>query len=75
MSSPLVPTPNEIQYQLAHIHDDRASQIIISHVTCLPLAAIAVTLRLLSRRLSKSGRIKVDDLVIIAALVGSLLRT
>jgi len=60
-------TPSDIQYQLAHINDDRASDIVISHTVVLPLAVIAVVLRFISRRLCKA-RIESDDYMIIGAL-------
>lgn len=44
----------EIAYQLAHVKDDRSSELIASHVVCLTLAGIAVVLRLIARRLSKA---------------------
>ena len=61
-------TPSEIQYQLAHINDDRASDIVISHAVVLPLAVTAVILRFISRRLCKA-RLGADDFMIIAALI------
>ncbi len=60
-------TPSEIEYQLAHVNDDRASDIVISHAVVLPLAVIAVFFRFISRRLCKA-RIEADDYMIIAAL-------
>lgn len=60
--------PSEIQYQIAHINDDRASAIVISHAVVLPLAVVAVILRFISRRLCRA-RIEADDYMIIAALI------
>ena len=65
------PSASEIQYQLAHVQDDRSNDIVIYHALCLPFAVIAVALRLMSRRLCKAS-IQTDDLMIIAALVRSL---
>lgn len=56
------------QYQIAHVNDDRSHEIVISHALFLPLAVVAVVLRLLSRRICKA-KILADDYMIIAALV------
>ena len=69
MLSPLIPSPSEAQYQLAHTSDNQSSQILVSHYICLPLATIAVVLRLLSRYLSKAARLQADDYIIVAAWV------
>ena len=69
MLSPLIPSPSDAQYQYAHISDKQSSPILISHYVCLPLATIAVILRLLSRRLSKAARLQADDALVIAAWV------
>ena len=69
MLSPLIPNPSEARYQLAHISDNQSSRILISHYVCLPLATIAVILRLLSRHLCKAARLQVDDALVIAAWV------
>lgn len=66
--SMVAPSPAEIQYQLAHIHEDRSLDIILSHAICLPIAVIAVVLRLVSRRLIKDS-IQADDWLIIVALL------
>lgn len=72
MVSPLIPSPSEVQSQFAHIHDDKAAQIVVSHAICLPLATIAVVMRLLSRRLCRTSRLQADDFMVIAALVSPL---
>ena len=64
----VLPSPAEIQYQLAHIHEDRSFDIVISHAICLPLAAIAVILRLISRRLIRAP-IQADDWTVMLALL------
>lgn len=61
-------SPTEIEYELAHIHDNRAPDLVISAAICIVLAITAVVLRLLARRLSKV-RILADDYMIIFALV------
>ena len=66
MPSPL--SPAEINYELAHSNDNRASNIVVSSVICISLATIAVMLRLLARRLSKA-KILADDYMMIFALV------
>ena len=59
---------SEVQYQLAHIHADRTSDIVISHAIVLPLAVIAVVARFIARRLCKA-HIGPDDYMIVIALV------
>ena len=66
------PSPSEIQYQLDHIHEDRSSDIVVSHVICLTIATVAVILRFASRRLCKAA-ILADDYMIIAALVRAII--
>jgi len=70
--SPLIPSPNEVPYQLAQIHDNKAAQIGMSHVICLPLAIAAVLLRLVSWRLCRASRLQADDVIVLAALVSSI---
>ena len=69
MPSPLIASPSEVQRQLAHASDNASSQILVSHYICLPLATIAVILRLLSRYLSKTARLRADDYAVIIAWV------
>jgi hypothetical protein len=64
----VVPSPAEIHYQLTHIREDRSFNIVISHAICLPIAVIAVALRLISRRLIKAS-IQADDWSILFALL------
>ena len=66
MPNPL--SPAEIKYELAHIHDNRASNIVVSSIICISSATVAVLLRLLARRLSKV-KILADDYMMIFALV------
>ncbi len=61
-------SPAEIKYELAHIHESRAPNIVISSTICISLAITAVILRLLARRLSKV-KILADDYMILFALV------
>ncbi|CAD6572261.1 MAG: hypothetical protein ASARMPRED_005213 [Alectoria sarmentosa] len=61
-------SPAEIEYELAHVHDNRAPNIVISTAICIALAITAVLMRLLARRLSKS-RILADDYMIFFALI------
>lgn len=63
-----LPNAEEIQYQEEHIHDDRSGNIVTSHAICIAIAAIAVLLRLISRRMCKAS-IQADDWMIIVALV------
>ena len=62
-------SPSEIQYQFAHIHDNRSGEIITAGAICLSMAIAAVILRLVSRRFSRAGSMQLDDYVIISALV------
>lgn len=59
-------TQEEINYQLAHIDEDRSEALIVSHTICLVLAGFAIVLRLIARRMSKAA-IKADDYMIIVA--------
>lgn len=60
--------PFEAQYQLDHINESRVSDIVLSHIACLVIAFVAIALRFVSRRMSKTA-IKSDDWMIVAALV------
>ena len=61
--------PHLTQYQLEH--DDRATKLISVNMVLAALAAIAVILRLCSRRVVRA-RIMADDYLIILALVSAL---
>lgn len=65
--SHLIP-PEAIQYQLQHVHDSRASDLIITFATCTALAYIAITLRLIARR-TNGAPLQADDFWAITALV------
>ena len=60
--------PAEAQYQLDHVHESRFQAIASSQIACLIIAFIAIILRFVSRRLSKTP-IKADDWMIVVALV------
>lgn len=62
------PNAQEIKYQLAHIHEDRSNDIVVSHAICIVIAVVAVVLRFSSRRLCKAP-ILADDFMSIVALV------
>ncbi|KAI4210002.1 MAG: hypothetical protein LQ351_007109 [Letrouitia transgressa] len=64
-------TEADIKYQVAHVRDDRSQDIIVSHGICIFLAAIAITMRFISRKLGKV-RIGADDWMIVAAFVFEL---
>ena len=66
-------TPTEVQYELEHIDQDRAPNIIAAYATCLSLACIAVVLRFIARKTSRSS-LQADDLAIFLALVRIRLR-
>lgn len=69
-----LPTPEEIQYQIEHIHDDRSGDMLISNATGIAIAAIAVLLRFISRRMCKAS-IQADDWMILIAMVRIFLRS
>ena len=64
-------SPQEIEYQKLHVHDDRSQDIVSSHAICITLAFLAVVLRFLSRKLGKIP-IGADDWTIILAFVFGL---
>ena len=64
--------PAEAQYQLDHVNESRAEAIFSSYIACLIIAIVAIVLRFISRRMSKTA-IKADDWMIVAALVNSRL--
>lgn len=72
MTTSLLPTEQDIQYQLQHIHESRQHEVVASITTVLTLASIAVILRLVARRLTKAPLQK-DDYMILAALVWTFL--
>ena len=61
--------PEEIKYQLAHIHDDRSQGFITSVAIVTALATVAVTLRLLARRWTKVGWAADDYTIMIAVIM------
>ena len=63
-----VPTPEELQYQLEHIDEDRTGKIIAANVACLTIAFIFVGLRFLSRWM-KRIKYEADDWLVVAGLV------
>ena len=64
--------PEEIQYELRNIHEDRASDLITTFATCTALAYIAVILRLIARRVNKAP-LQADDFWVLIALVSDKL--
>ena len=60
--------PEQAQYQLDHIDESKASQIIISHFICLGIACVATTLRFISRGLCKA-RYQANDFLILISFV------
>ena len=61
-------SPSEIAYQKAHVHDDKRWGITVSDVVCIVVAAVAVLLRFISRRLAGAEH-RGDDWWIWTALV------
>ena len=62
------PSPAEIKYEMEHVADNRAPELVAALAVNFTLAAIALILRLVSRYVSKS-RLLADDLTCIAAMV------
>ena len=60
--------PAESAYQMEHIHDSRANDLLVSTIIFLALATIATSLRFASRRMVRAG-CGVDDWVMLGALV------
>ena len=60
--------PAEAQYQLDHVHESRVRDIVSAHISCFTILAVAIILRFIARRMSKTS-IKADDWMIVAALV------
>ena len=60
--------PSSLAFQEAHLHDDRSLGLKVTFVIALVVANIAVALRIVSRRVSKSP-LKADDFTIMIALV------
>lgn len=64
------PTPEQIQYQLQHIQDDRSDEIITALGICLAFAIITVLLRFVARHLT-GAPLGADDWTILFGLVRS----
>ena len=62
-------SPSDVQYQKAHIDDNKSAGIIAACAICLTAAYSAVVLRFVSRRLSRTS-LEADDYFIVTALVG-----
>ena len=59
---------NSLSTQQVLAKENKTADIIISHTICLVAAFVAVVLRLVSRRISKSP-LKADDHMIVVSLV------
>lgn len=66
-------SPAELEYQLAHINQNLGPTIIGFCAMLLAISSIAVRLRLYAKTLTSSG-LGVDDYLIVAALVRSVLQ-
>lgn len=66
-------SPSDVLYQQAHINENKSAEIITACAICLTAAYLAVVLRFVSRRISKTS-LEADDYTIIAALVRCNLR-
>ena len=65
--------PEWLEYQLQHFNDDRAPEILGVGISFFTIATVAVSLRLLARKISKV-RCGYDDYFIVIALVCALKR-
>lgn len=65
------PSPSEIAFEQAHIHQSRQIDIAVSNGICLGIAFVAVLLRFISRRLAGTSN-GPDDWWAWIALVGKL---
>jgi len=59
---------NSLDYQEAHIEDDRRAAVVVASVICLTWACVAVALRLMARRIVQA-KLQSDDWMIIIGLV------
>ena len=66
--SVMMPSAAEVEYMYAHANDDRGPDVIAGTTATFTLATIAVILRLIARRISKSV-LRADDWTILAAWV------
>lgn len=66
-----MPSPVEIQYQLAHVDDNRQPEMIAAYTICGTLAVASVGSRFLSRRLNKSS-IEADDYAVLVGMTCAL---
>ena len=63
-------SPEELQYQIENINDDRRVAVLIGTITCALISILFVALRLIAHRRGGT-KYKPDDWAIIAALVGN----
>ena len=61
-------TEKEIANQIAHSHNDRSNDIIVSQALCITIALLAVAMRFMSR-LMGGVRLGADDYMIVAGFV------
>ena len=61
-------SPDNIGYQLQHIHDDRSADLVGTVITMAILVTIAMTLRFISRKQMRVA-ISYDDYSMLFALV------
>ncbi len=66
-STPIL-TVQQLQEQLAHIHDDRAPGMLAAAISFMVLTVIVTSLRLSSRRI-QGLRLGADDYLVISSLV------
>ena len=64
--------PEEAQYQLAHINESKRASIVITYVVCIPILVLAIAMRFISRRISRT-KYGADDWVMLLGSVITIL--
>lgn len=63
--------PEEAQYQLAHIDDDKTVGMATAYIVSLTISVLAVIMRFVSRRIGRA-KYGADDWIMLVALVNML---
>lgn len=65
------PSPAVLQYQSQHSREDKSKQLLVTYIISLCAASVAVSLRLVARRI-KQASLQADDYMIIIGYVWNL---
>ena len=68
MATTPILTVQQLQEQLAHIHDDRAPGMLAAAISFIIITVLVTTLRLSSRRI-QGLRLGADDYLVVTSLV------